>query len=81
MSEVTLAQPSANANKLWDLFDIYRIGPTFPVKILNFASFTSDGYLDIYETLPTAARRRNLQGLVITCGLAVSLFYANLEKK
>lgn len=86
ISEVIYAKRSMENDAAWTLIDLYRIGPDYSLQFMDFGALDENKmikrrnaqtprlqYSGDTSITPTGARRRNLGGIVIPCGLAVCL--------
>lgn len=64
----------------WNLLDIYKIAPDYPVNVSAFGKINGEMLSDVRKSndvqllMPptTVSRRGDLQGLILPCGLVVS---------
>lgn len=71
----------AKRNKLnWILFDIYKIASDFPINVSVFGAINGIEQVQLLMAATTGSRRRNLQGLIIPCGLAVNNILFSLAR-
>lgn len=80
ISEVILVKRMKTAE--WTFIDLYKIAPNFPFNISLFGTIQPErgedrnsSAINLIARATSASRRKNMQGLVIPCGLAVSVKY------
>lgn len=88
ISEVIYAKRSLGNDITWNLIDLYRIGPNYSLQFMDYGSLDENKnikrgneeksrihYFGDTAISPTGARRRDLGGIVIPCGLAVCILF------
>lgn len=87
ISEVIFAKKLKLDTIQWQLLDLYKIAPDFPLKVLPFGTLgistvddnecesevPSELILEVTARVTTGSRRKNLEGLKIPCGLVVCI--------
>lgn len=76
ISEVIYAKRSRVNPIEWQLLDIFKIAPNFPMNVSLFGHVNGNGNNEVQLVMraTTVSRRGNLQGLLLPCGIVVSNF-------